>query len=884
MARNIIQNAFNAGEITPELYGRDDTASYRQGCRTLENFIVKPLGGVTRRPGTVYDFATKSATKPTRIFPFSYRDERHMVEVGEDYLRIHEQDVSTGLWTVQQDEGFELPLITAGVAAQHWLTPFFYSTPDSAARSFLLLETTMDRCPLRSFMKVQISTSAGGLPGGLSADTDYWLYVWPTDGTESIFERPITKVGGVGVGFCATLADAQNIGSVGTEDPITVTLTSVGTGTTQHLIKIETTNNEYEFVTLWQDADMPNLRAKQVDDLMYFSDGNNPLYVLRRMDFVAGNRENTPAPDTTWTKPKWILEEAGLWEGPWRKREDQKNADPAQLLDARVAVAPPVGTVGFETILHTRGSAEMPDDWFPEVVTASIVNKDYIFAQSSTTPTDYFSGRLYKTWDGTGSPQTGAYALRPFTSAVSTHVQCDNWAMGFAFMDAGPSAVGWYDERLVLSGGVFKNEVHLSSLEHPWVYLPVDIKSGAISTKTAFSFDIAGDVDNEIVAYSELQDLIIFSGDGVWIANSESGVEGINSTSISVRQIATVGSSSVVDPVRMQQAVAYMSKTNKRLQFIQYNFDAKDYRSFDILEHGEHLLQPVATRMAFQDEPFDILWVDREDGDFVSITLKKEEGVVGGAVHTLGGTAATVEDIITIPAEDNDSDVVYMVVQRTVNSTDAQFVEHITPQVSLGTKYSGTKSDAYHVDCGQTFTGSVANFTMAHLLNETVDVMADGEYLGEITLDGSGASGTLPAAPSGATQPYAKVHAGYTYTSELEPMPPVYDTQGGTTAGSISDIKSATLRMLGSIGGTCGDRADAITDADGHSVLGAINYPDDLDNLFTGDVSVNPEIMTSAQPTVVFRQTKPFPSTVNAIIYRADGTLAADSEGRQTND
>ncbi len=879
MARNIIQNAFNAGEITPELYGRDDTASYRQGCRTLENFIVKPLGGVTRRPGTMYDFAVKSTTKPTRIFPFSFKDERHMVEVGEDYLRIHEQDVSTGLWTVQQDEGFELPRIISGATdLAHWQSPFVLN-------GYIVLDTSMNRMPLRSFMgPVQLTTTATTLPGGLSLATNYWVVVGPgvvsATGTTGAIE-PVDLESPVNLGFCTTLAKAQEFDAVFESVPFpdVTAVTSFGTGTGQHTIRLATSNNEYEFVTPWQDADMPNLRAEQVDDVMYFYDGNNPIYELRRVDYVGGNTRNEPAPDTKWTKPKWTIEESQLNSGPWTKRISWSYDVPTSDLIVRSG-----GYYNFDETAHDVGQMEFIEDYIPLVDSTTAGEFDSAFAQRRAAPEEIILGRVSSTPSDTDMSTQLYPIIGTFTTGVGVATECNNVAGGFAFRVSGPSAMAWYDERLILSGGFLPNEVHLSSIRHPLDFLPVNRDTGAISTDTSFSFDIAGDADNAIVAYSELQDLLIFSGDGVWIANSESGVEGINATSIAVRQIATVGCSSIVDPVRMQQAVAYMSKTNKRLQFVQYNFDAKDYRSFDILEHGEHLLQPVATGIAFQDEPFDILWIPRADGNFVSVTLKKEEGVVGGAVQTLGGTAATAEDIITIPAEDNDSDVVYMVVRRTVNSTDAQFVEHITPQISLGTKYTGTKSDAYHVDCGQTFTGSIASFTMAHLLNETVDVMADGEYLGEIVLDGSGASGTLPAAPSGATQPYAKVHAGYTYTSELEPMPPVYTTQGGTTAGSISDIKSVTLRMLGSIGGSCGDRADVITDSDGHSVLGAIPYPDDLDNLFTGDVSVNPEIMTSAQPTVVFRQTKPFPSTVNAIIYRADGTLAADSEGRQIND
>ena len=45
---------FTAGELTPKLYGRTDIAKYDNGAQTVENFLVQPHGGLTRRPGTQF--------------------------------------------------------------------------------------------------------------------------------------------------------------------------------------------------------------------------------------------------------------------------------------------------------------------------------------------------------------------------------------------------------------------------------------------------------------------------------------------------------------------------------------------------------------------------------------------------------------------------------------------------------------------------------------------------------------------------------------------------------------------------------------------------------------------------------------------------------------
>ena len=44
-------SSFTTGEITERLEGRVDLAKYKDSCKTLENGIVMPHGGIKRRGG-----------------------------------------------------------------------------------------------------------------------------------------------------------------------------------------------------------------------------------------------------------------------------------------------------------------------------------------------------------------------------------------------------------------------------------------------------------------------------------------------------------------------------------------------------------------------------------------------------------------------------------------------------------------------------------------------------------------------------------------------------------------------------------------------------------------------------------------------------------------
>jgi len=68
-----IQNAFIAGEISPNASGRTDLKEHFQGCRELLNKIVLPAGGAQRRVGTQFlldSFGGTAIDEGTRLIPF----------------------------------------------------------------------------------------------------------------------------------------------------------------------------------------------------------------------------------------------------------------------------------------------------------------------------------------------------------------------------------------------------------------------------------------------------------------------------------------------------------------------------------------------------------------------------------------------------------------------------------------------------------------------------------------------------------------------------------------------------------------------------------------------------------------------------------------------
>lgn len=89
MARvSSIVTSFQAGELSPRLEGRIDLQKYSAGAQTLQNMVVFPQGGITRRPGTYYAGSSKSGGK-VRLIPFEFSDEQaYVLEFGANYIRF----------------------------------------------------------------------------------------------------------------------------------------------------------------------------------------------------------------------------------------------------------------------------------------------------------------------------------------------------------------------------------------------------------------------------------------------------------------------------------------------------------------------------------------------------------------------------------------------------------------------------------------------------------------------------------------------------------------------------------------------------------------------------------------------------------------------------
>lgn len=85
-----IQVNFNAGEVSPLMYGRVDFDKYKNALSTCLNSIPLVQGAITRRPGTRFAGETKTSSAASRVVGFKYSTtQAYIIEFGDLYARFY---------------------------------------------------------------------------------------------------------------------------------------------------------------------------------------------------------------------------------------------------------------------------------------------------------------------------------------------------------------------------------------------------------------------------------------------------------------------------------------------------------------------------------------------------------------------------------------------------------------------------------------------------------------------------------------------------------------------------------------------------------------------------------------------------------------------------
>lgn len=163
----------------------------------------------------------------------------------------------------------------------------------------------------------------------------------------------------------------------------------------------------------------------------------------------------------------------------------------------------------------------------------------------------------------------------------------------------------------------------------------------------------------------------------------------ITPTDVSAKQRTNWGGESV-RPVVAGSFVHFLQRTGKKLRQFQYDYYYDSYKAVDLSIFSEHLLSSPIKQMAYQKAPDSIIYLMREDGDVVMLSLEQDQSVMAWSL--LEEMNGKVESIETIPSKDGLFDEVWLLMKRT--SLETSLTYHCTnPNLVINVIYSGNEKE-----------------------------------------------------------------------------------------------------------------------------------------------------------------------------------------------
>lgn len=680
----LLQSSFNAGALSPRLFGRTDFKKYGSAVAQLSNQIGLVSGPTVFRPGTVYINTVEDETKVSRLIPFKYNTtQTYQLEFADNKIRFFKDrglilsqtsfanggfasslagwtNVSSGTGTATQ--GGSAAILNGGAAG---IGAIYQGLTYIGVEQYTITANVTV-----ANISVKIGTTIGGTEIGTGT-----LVVGV--GSTVTFQSPTAETA-VYVQF----ENAAN--SAATLDGVTLSTPA------------------YSIDSPYAEADLPSISYSQDADVLYLAFGSDTVKTrtLQRYDHA-----------------QWQLLEMDFRDGPY--------------LDANTSslTLTPGAATGNTTLTASAAlfaSTDVGRLFRYRKDTSSAWGWGTITAFTSTTVVDItiesgLGGTTASTeWRlGAFSETTGYPAL------VTLHEQ----RMVFANTRTKPNFY-WMSE----SQGYGQNRILFSPSASTGTVTDANSIYGPLS---------AGDVST-ILWLSSGNILAVGTADSEWVIESGDTSKALSPTNTRANRRTNHGSKANVRAVRIDGTVMFAKGTGHKVNRFVFNYSKDQYDALNLSELAEHyFMDKQIEDLVYAPEPFSVVWARMDDGTLNALTFVDSEEVGGWSTHTIGGAFgdgnAVVESLSVIPAQDASYSELWMIVKRTIDGATHRYIEVMEKPF-----FQANKEDAVYVDCALKYEGAAATTItgLDHLEGEEVYILADGANHptrtvsgGEITLN-----------------------------------------------------------------------------------------------------------------------------------------------------
>ena len=439
-----------------------------------------------------------------------------------------------------------------------------------------------------------------------------------------------------------------------------------------------------------------------------------------------------------------------------------------------------VATDGLqESVASSVVSTSSPVDL---TVAGNIVTITFTDPSTAGTNVRYY---VYKLSNGlygyVGQCGSGSFIDNNITADVTKTPPISDTTAGFSTSGNYPAAVSYYQQRRIFGGTT---------------NLPQNLWGTRSGTESNMSYTIPVQSDNRIAVRIAAREasairhivpagqLLLFSATCEWKCGASSNGDVLTPTSISIAPQSYIGASNVI-PVVVNNIVLYNAARGGHIRELSYSWQAGSYISGDVSLMAPHLFDyNTVLDMAYSRGPVPILWAVSSSGKLLGMTYVPEQQI--SAWHQHDTAASGVFESCCVITENNE-DMLYLVVRRTINGSTTRYIER------LHTRRFDTLADAFFVDCGATYSGAATSTVsgLTWLEGQTVNILGDGATFPQQTVTGGAV--TL-------SQPCSKITVGLPITAQLQTLPVAAQVDGGYGQGHQKNVNKVWLRVYRSSG------------------------------------------------------------------------------------
>jgi len=563
-------------------------------------------------------------------------------------------------------------------------------------------------------------------------------------------------------------------------------------------------NRVYEISTPYLTAELFDIKYAQSADVMYITHPNHEVEKLSRTGHTS-----------------WTLSDVDFTKGPMQ----DANTTDTTLNPGATAVGTGVSLAASATTGINSGSGFLSTD----VGRFVFLHGGYAKITAVTDTTN---------------------ATIEILTTLSASTATADWRLGsFSDTTGHPSSVTFFEQRLVFAGTSNEPQTLFFSRSGDYENMDANI-GGTIADDDAIIYTIASNQVNAIRFMTATRTLIVGTAGGEFTVSGGGTDVAITPTNILIKKQSNHGAANV-DAISAGNATLFLQRAKRKIRELAYNFDVDGYLAPDMTILAEHITEGGITQMAYQQEPNQIVWMTRSDGELVGLTYQREQQVTAWHRQIFGGSFgsgnAVCESVAVIPTDDTEYQV-YVIVKRTINSITRRYVEYLN-----NFDFTETDNTTFNfLDSQLDYSGSATTTItgLEHLEGQVVSILADGSTHPDKTVS----SGAITLDRSS-----TKVKVGLSYTSLLQTMRLDAGAANGTSQGKTKRIYDISLRLFESVGVEVGP------DLSNMERIPFRSSADDMDTaipVFTGDKEIEFRGNYETDGFIFVRQTQPLPLTV----------------------